>query len=220
MKETIFPILGFIILISLAIFFIWVVIKGYKRELKMKRNICAKEEERRMKKQQVLDTDHKRFVEGLTELTNKYGPITRKISYELYDNKFIKQYIDIVIFEQAKKIMFGNIEYNFEDIHSCSLYDENKKDVPAIQVTRTNTGSMLGRAAVGALTFGVAGAVVGAVTANKESINTSDTNYFGSYIVKVGVKSIEKPLITLQFGNDKSKAEEVYATMQAIIAMK
>ena len=79
---------------------------------------------------------------------------------------------------------------------------------------------MLGRAALGALTFGAAGAVVGAVTANKESTSTVDSSHIGSFIVKIGIKSIEEPTITLLFGSDKSKAEEVYALMQAIIAMK
>ena len=79
---------------------------------------------------------------------------------------------------------------------------------------------MLGRAAIGALTLGAAGAVVGAVTAKKESTSTVDSSHIGSFIVKIGIKSLEEPTITLRFGNDKSKAEEVYALIQAIIAMK
>lgn len=93
-------------------------------------------------------------------------------------------------------------------------------NVPISQVTRTKTGSMLGRATVGALTFGVAGAVIGAVTAKKESTSTISPNHSSSYIVKIGIKSIEEPVLALEFGNNKSKAEEVYALMQAIIAMK
>ena len=100
------------------------------------------------------------------------------------------------------------------------MYDENHKDIPPIQVTRTKTGSMLGRAAVGGLTLGVAGAVVGAMTAKTESTSNIDSSYISSYIVKIGIKSIEKPTMILKYGNDKSKAEEIYALMQAIIAMK
>jgi hypothetical protein len=62
--------------------------------------------------------------------------------------------------------------------------------------------------------------VVGAVTAKKETTSTISQNNSGSYIVKIGIKSIEEPILTLEFGSDKSKAEEVYALMQAIIAMK
>ena len=103
---------------------------------------------------------------------------------------------------------------------NSSLHNEKSEDAIIAQTTRTKTGSMLGRAALGALTFGVAGAVVGAVTAKKESTSTITPTNSGSYIVKIGLKSVEKPVLTLEFGSDKSKAEEVYALMQAIIAMK
>ena len=116
--------------------------------------------------------------------------------------------------------IFDKKEYDFSDILSCSLYDENHKDIPPTQVTRTNTGSMLGRAAVGGLTLGVAGAVVGAMTAKTESTSSVDSSYISSYVVKIGIKSIEKPTMILKYGSDKAKAEEVYALMQAIIAMK
>ena len=80
---------------------------------------------------------------------------------------------------------------------------------------------MLGRAAVGGLTLGVAGAVVGALTAKRESISSIDNpEHLASYVIKIGIRSIEEPTITLKYGSDKSKAEEVYALMQAIIAMK
>ena len=80
---------------------------------------------------------------------------------------------------------------------------------------------MLGRAVIGGLTFGVAGAVAGAVTAKKETTSsTSNSNYPASYIVKIGVKSIENPTITLKLYRDKEKADSIYALMQAIIAMK
>ena len=80
---------------------------------------------------------------------------------------------------------------------------------------------MLGRAAVGGLTLGVAGAVVGALTAKTESTSsTANSDHLASYVIKIGVNSIEKPTMALKYGNDKSKAEEVYALMQAIIAMK
>ena len=101
------------------------------------------------------------------------------------------------------------------------MYDENQKDAPVAQVTRTKTGSMLGRAAIGGLTLGVAGAVVGAITATKETQSSAaNTDYVPSYVVKIGVKSIEKPIITLHLYRDKEQAEALYAVMQTIIAMK
>ena len=175
-------------------------------------------EEERLKKQSTVNNEHERLIK---ELTDKYGTITRTISNVRYDNESIMRYNDIFVMEQPKRIYFDKKGYNFSDILSCSIYDENQNDVPVVQITRTNTGSMLGRAAVGGLTLGVAGAVVGALTAKQESISsTNDTPHVASYIVKIGVKSIENPTIILKYYRDKETAETVYAIIQAIIAMK
>lgn len=209
------------LLIIFAVIAFFVAKKGYKNIKKEEAEKKAKqkaEDERRAKKQEEIDKRHEEYKK---QLIDKFGPITRIISNNLYKLDFIKHYDDIFVFEKPKKIIIDKKELDFCDILSCSLYDENRKDVPPTQVTRTNTGSMLGRAAVGGLTLGVAGAVVGAITANTESTSsTANSNYIASYVVKVGVKSIEKPTMTLKYGSDKSKAEEVYALMQAIIAMK
>ena len=209
-----------ILLIIFGIIVFIVAKKGYKNIKKEEAEKKAKqkaEDERRAKKQKEIDIRHEVYKKLLID---KYGPITRIISNNLYNDDFIMNYDEIFVFEKPKKIIFGEKECDFTDILSCSMYDENHKDIPPTQVTRTNTGSMLGRAAVGGLTLGVAGAVVGAMTAKTESTSNEDTSYISSYVVKIGIKSIEKPTMILKYGSDKSKAEEVYALMQAIIAMK
>ena len=176
------------------------------------------EAEHRAKKQEEIDTIYNEYKK---QLADKYGTATRIILGAQHDGGLIKHDDDIFIFEEPKIIILGKKEYNFADILSCSIYDENRKDIPPTQVTRTNTGSLLGRAAVGGLTLGVAGAVVGAITAKTESKSTIDGEiYTPSYIVKLGIKSIENPTLTLKYGNDKNGAENVYAVIQAIIAMK
>lgn len=157
------------------------------------------------------------FKKGLIE---KYGTPTRTIAIQNNQGDYASQISDIIVFQQLNKIIIGKKGYNFCDIISCSLHDENSKNAIIAQTTRTKIGSMIGRAVVGALTFGVAGAVVGAVTAKKESTSTITPTRSGSYIVKIGLKSVKDPVLTLEFGSDKAKAEEVYTMMQAIIAMK
>lgn len=189
--------------------------KQIKRE-QIHAKLQKEEKSRRIKN---VKEEYTRYVKALCD---KYGPVTRRIFYResCYGEDNLKYYKDILVFQKKKMIVFGTKEYNFETILSCSMYDKNQKDTPISQVTRTSTGSMLGRAAVGALTFGVAGAVVGAVTAKKESTSRVASTHTSSYIVKIGLKSIAEPMLTLEFDSDKSKAEEVYALMQAIIAMK
>ena len=220
-KERKNKIINVVMIILGCVVFFFIAKKGYmniKKEEEKRKTKQKAEEEKRARKQKEIDIRHEEFKRLLI---NKYGSITRIISNNLYNDDFIMNYDEIFVFEKPKKIIFGKKEYDFADILSCSMYDANHKDIPPAQVTRTNTGSMLGRAAVGGLTLGVAGAVVGAMTAKTESTSsTANSDYIASYIVKIGVKSIEKPTLTLKFGSDKSKAEEVYALIQAIIAMK
>lgn len=217
------------LLIIFGIFLFFVTKKGYNNIKKQKEERLAKQKaerrakqkaeyEKRVKKQKEIDIRHEEYKK---QLVDKFGPITRIISNNQYNDDFIMNYNEIFVFEKPKKIILEKKEYDFADILSCSMYDEYHKDIPPTQVTRTNTGSMLGRAAIGGLTLGVAGAVVGAMTAKTESTSsTVNSDYLASYIVKIGVKSIEKPTMTLRYGRNKSKAEEIYALLQAIIAMK
>ena len=219
-KERKNSIITVVVLFVCGILFLFVAKRGYKnikKEEEKRKSKQKAEDEKRAKKQKEIDIRHEEYKK---QLIDKYGPITRIISNNLYNDDFIMNYDEIFVFEKPKKIIFRNKEYDFTDILSCSMYDENHKDIPPTQVTRTNTGSMLGRAAVGGLTLGVTGAVVGAMTAKTESTSNEDTSYISSYVVKIGIKSIEKPTMILKYGSDKAKAEEVYALMQAIIAMK
>ena len=155
------------------------------------------------------------------KMAKKYGTPIRCINIQEDCKDGTIQHSDVLVFQKQKKIIIGRRDFDFGDILSCSMYDESQKGENVSMVTRTKTGNMLGRAALGALTFGVAGAVVGAVTATKTTESTtSNISHDGSYVVKIGVKSIERPSITLKLGNDKAKAEEIYALIQAIIAMK
>ena len=196
-----------------------IAIPGYFAQKKWKKelNQAAQELEESERKQNVALEQYRQYTKRLCD---KYGTITRTIELSCLGKDNIECHEDIIVFQQSKIIVFGKNEYNFDDVLSCSMYDKNEKDALISQITRTKTGSMLGRAAVGALTFGVAGAVVGAVTAKKESTSTLSPIHLSSYVVKIGLKSVEKPVLTLVFGSEKSKAEEVYALMQAIIAMK
>lgn len=202
----------YVFLVCILIIIVWYCINKQKRKEQINAELEKKE---RSKKQASLDTRYKVFIDRLSE---KYGALTRSVDISYY-KEHLKLHEDILIFQQSKIIVFGQKEFKFDDILSCSMFDESE-GTHVSQVIKTETGSMFGRAAVGALTLGVAGAVVGAVTAKKESTSKLNANYEGSYVVKIGIKSIEEPTITLRFGSNKSKAEEVYALMQAIIAMK
>lgn len=208
-----------LMLVCVAIIFIGKkVYKEYQKSQEEEKLRLQAEENLRLKKQSDADAKNAEFKRNLID---KYGPITRTISRTHYDEDFIKYYDDIIVFEKPQKIILCQREYNFNDMLSCSMYDENNLNISPKQITRTNTGSMLGRAVIGGLTLGVVGAVAGAMTAKTETTNSTDNkDYSPSYIIKIGVKSIDNPTITLKLYRDKEMAEEIYALIQAIIAMK
>ena len=210
--KHLFGVLLAVLAIAVLGYFMWKQMKKDKIQARL-------QEEERLKKMKIVQEQYNQYVKALID---RYGVVTRTVSYKqsCYGENNIKYYQDILIFQEPKIIVFGRKEYSFKDILNCSMFDKTQNSVPISKVTRTKTGSMLGRAALGALTFGVAGAVVGTVTAKKESTSTITPTHSGSYVVKIGLKSVEKPVLTLEFGSNKSKAEEVYALMQAIIAMK
>lgn len=206
---------AFYVFLGLVVFALVSVIL-FKRNKKEQEKIALEIKEFE-EKQAIVNEQYNQFVR---ELKVKYGTIDKIITIIDYDNDLLELHNDILVFQESKVVIINKTEYRFSDILNCSILDENQGNIPLSQVTKTKTGNMLGRAAVGALTFGVAGAVVGAVTAEKECTSNVSTSYLHSYIVKIGVKSIEKPILSFRFGSDKSKAEEIYALMQAIIAMK
>ena len=207
---------GIIWIIGLCLLGIIIAYIQYKRS-KKERSRTELFETKRKEEQEKIDTSHELYIKRLQSIL---GAPTRSIKIENRNCEGKIYYDDILVYQQYKKIIIGEKEFVFDDIVNCDMLDENQKVAPIIQTTKTKTGSMLARAAVGALTLGVAGAVVGAVTAEKESSSKLDANYEGSYVIKIGIKSIEEPTINLRFGSNKSKAEEVYSLMQAIIAMK
>ena len=188
-----------------------------KQNKKNEERLLAIQQEQE-KKQKEIDIKHTEYENQLIE---KYGNITRIISNTMYDDELLKRYDDIYVFKESKKVIIKKEEYDFTDILTCTIYDENLNSNRITQVTKTKTSNMLERAAIGGLILGVPGAVAGAATAKTESAYYNDNfNNLPSYVVKIGIKSIENPSIILRYDHDKEKAEEVYELIQAIIAIK
>lgn len=215
-RDIIFLCIGIAITLLTLYFVIKTMIAKHKEE---QEKLRLQQEEIEIKQK---ETD-KKYNAFINDTKARYGEPVRVIPIEFYDDNFILLHNDILVFPKAKIVIIGQNEYSYSDILSCTLIDNNPQDFTSGQVTTTkvNTGSMVGRAVVGGLTLGVAGAVVGALTASKEtSSETTDTNHFGMYDIKINVKSITNPTLVLNLYNKKDLAEEIYSLLQAIIAMK
>lgn len=142
---------------------------------------------RREKKKQL-------FAEQDKDSCTKNGDLT--IAFRWRDND---SFSAIRVFENKNIITINNKEYMFDDIISCELSDNNSV-LMAKTVTKISTGSMLGRAVVGGLLLGGVGAIVGGVTAKKETQpanNKQDLNAI--YTLKVTINNLSEPVLIFPF---------------------
>lgn len=117
--------------------------------------------------------------------------------------------------------------YDFKAILSCSCTDDyavSRGDaaIKADGHTSTDTGGMIGRAVVGGLIAGEAGAIIGGATAGSSASMTGTIKYgddkiLHNYTVWVTVRDIAAPTIEIHTGADSRLTNEVVSLMNVII---
>lgn len=178
-------------------------------------------EQRRLEQERVEEE----FNNQWQELSNKYGECTTDIC--IGASKDIKQHL--YVFERSAVVVLNGEEIAFNKILGFALQDDSKtimtSDVASyISTTKTSTGSMLGRAAVGGVLFGGVGALVGANTAKKETIttpnqsqSTTTTSIKHNYMCYINVNDLVNPIRELSLGDDTKKAQMVANLFNVII---
>ena len=144
-----------------------------------------------------------------------------KADTEKYGEGFIviesnpKLYIN----ENLQKVFIHGNAYYFKDILSFSIQDNAETIYSGSTATaKTNTGSMLGRAAVGGLIAGNVGAVIGATTASKTINNSgSISSVLHNYTVAVTVNDLKSPLITFRIGSDQDLLNRISSVLTIIV---
>lgn len=100
--------------------------------------------------------------EGLEKATDQFGAYTHRIEYEhakfvLYDERSHRIMLKSVIMDSRK----------IREIRTKETAPQTKTTFKEETVTKTSTGSAVGRGVIGALIAGPAGAIIGGVTAKK-----------------------------------------------------
>lgn len=134
---------------------------------------------------------------------------------------------EIRAYADKKKVNILGKTYAFTDIIQCQFTDnasviKGQTTITSTGTASTDSGSMLGRAVVGGLVAGGAGAIIGGSTAKKNTSTTSVVNQGTDvtkhdYTVWISVKNIANPMIQLHIGKDGTKVNEIVALMNAII---
>ena len=129
---------------------------------------------------------------------------------------------EINVYINTKLVFILGKQYKFGDILSCT-YDDNKTTIKGkiSSVTDSGTGSTIGRAVVGGVIAGPAGAIIGGTTSSKYTRYTQeDDKIIHDYTVLINVNSISEPIIRINTGEDGKLTNDIVGLMNVIIRRK
>lgn len=214
--------LGILVVIILLIF----IAKAYSSHQKDKEEKAKTEKEEYYKKrheerlklleeEKIIEEDYNKQFELLKPASDSIY----KVYYAKIHNKYdIKR--QIIIFVNEKILYLLGKKFNFSDVIKCEIVDTaTTQKGTTTAITSTDTGNMLGRSVVGGILMGGAGAVIGGATATKKTVvHQEDDIVEHAYTIKFTVNDIMNPIISLDLGKNKQKAEEIYSTFLVIIS--
>lgn len=185
----------------------------------------ARLDELKKKKAEIEIARKKKYEEDVRLLAEKYGNPDKLIVFAEND-------IDneIRAYSSCGLVAIMGKEYGFSSILECKLTDNSTTEHGEVIITSTGSAttsnsSMIGRAVVGSLVAGPAGAIIGGSTAKQNTSSTSVVNQGDDttrhdYTVWITIKDIANPMVKIHIGKDADKANEIVALMSAIIASK
>ena len=155
-------------------------------------------------------------------LNENYTPskIIEFPSYDFYRKTWERYESEIVAVDENKEVViFSRKEIAFKNIIHCELITKTSQTSITNTTTAKNNG--IGRAVVGGIIAGGAGAIVGANTASSNSFSNTTTNTNTEIAgVKIYIADISAPeIIYYSSSIGKNAVENRYSTMLAIIAI-
>lgn len=129
---------------------------------------------------------------------------------------------DILIrFDESRILYVDGIIIPYDCISFYATNYDNLYEDRTSTVTRTNTGSAIGRGLVGAAVFGPIGALAGVTTAKKESETVVEKKVIKTEIkIVIYLKDYDKPTITVDCGASAAKAGMLATMLDSIIKEK
>ena len=170
---------------------------------------------------------YKPLIDRITsEYVSKYGnpeKILDTTYYAVEDDHFYHRFL---FFNDAKKIVFispdKQITIPYSQIIDYSINDYSfVTGSPSTATTTTDTGSIIGRAAVGAFLAGSTGAIIGGTTASKTtSFEDPNENVEPRFSILINTNTISKPIIEIDFEEHKDTLQQLVAILEIILRNK
>jgi len=186
----------------------------------------AKEYERvkQARRQRIIEEsrreEQKKRAEELKlnmELEEKYGKCSKVIPFSI---RLSGMYKPIRIFTETKTILLQDRPYKFEDILGAELHDDSRVVTSEGEYkTESNTLGTIGRAIVGGMVAGEAGAIVGALSGTKnDTVSPATYETIHLYTLYINVRDIDNPIVTYKMGGNYKLALEILSVINVISA--
>lgn len=183
----------------------------------------AKAAEESARKQAMKEQAEAEYAKEYGKLVEQYGEATTSFVLGL-DKTKVSNYL--YVFEPASIVCLKGEVIPFGKILGFSLNDDTEtvmhNESSYSSVTKTDTGSMIGRAAVGGILFGGVGALAGATTAKQETVTTPKLNQTTSttkheFSLYLNIDDLSNPLREIKLGADIMRAQTIANVFNIIV---
>lgn len=146
--------------------------------------------------------ENSKFRQMAKGLREKYGECTLAIRPREYH---FNNTDNVLVYDEKKVIAINGVVYDYSTILDFNINND------VSYKTSTSTGSMVGRGLVGGVLFGGVGALAGATTANKESVQNTSV-----YRINIFLRSMGCP-VTTYTTTELINAQKMTAALKNII---
>lgn len=201
------------VIVGVVVIFIIAAIQGNAQE--KERQAKAQEERERIKKKEAEQKAH--FEEWSANYIATYGTPDKSIIVRPNDEMEI-----IHVHELKKQVYMKGKMYSFKDIIRVSFTDSPTTiKGKTTATTKSSAGSAVGRAIVGDVIAGPAGAIIGGTTGKKTTeFHHENDRTIHDYTVVINLNSIATPILRINTGSDGKTTNEIVGLMNVIISRK
>lgn len=180
-------------------------------------------QEKRLKAEEEKRKRESAYKSKVDGLVASYGPCTADILLGLRDTEVNEH---LFIFEDSSTLVLRGEVIPFSKVLGFTLNDDTEtivhNETQYTSTTKTSTGSMLGRAAVGGVLLGGIGALAGATTAKKETITapfvgSTTTTTRHRYVLFVNLDDLGNPTREIKLDGDTKRAHNVANLFNIIV---
>ena len=209
----------FLAIMAICVWLFWIFSNlGYKdrNRKKLENEIKAKEERlaEGAAKKKAEDDENSKQLSLLTATLGNPEKIIKTL-----DNSIEKAFI---VFSSTSNIYYNSRAIPFSQLVSCDIKDDSYTTTTGTKqaITKSKNGSTLGRAVVGGILAGPAGAIIGGATSKKttEIIDNTQTITHHHYYAIITTASTSNPIIKIDCGKKSKLAQEIKAVVSGIIA--